>query len=77
MKKKYRIKVEEGFKDIFNTETKYGSEYNHHSNSDSLITVVNEPLVKHQIIQLAKLCEEIPNNITLKHTGKGIYIEFW
>ncbi len=77
IKKRYRRKIEEGFKDIFNTGTKNENEYNLFSNSDSLITIVNEPLVKQQILQLAKLCKETPHNVTLKHTGKGIYIEFW
>lgn len=68
--KKYRKRIEEGFKEIFKTETQKGS-------FDGLITIVNEPLVKHQIIQLAKLCEDMPVNVTLKNTPNGVYIEFW
>ena len=68
--KKYHKSIEAGFKDIFKTETQKGT-------FDGLITIVKEPLVKHQIIQLAKLCEEIPASVTLKNTSHGIFIEFW
>ncbi len=68
--KKYQKRIEEGFKDIFKTETKKGS-------FDGLITIVKEPIVKHQIIQLAKLCQEIPASVTLKNTADGVFIEFW
>lgn len=68
--KKYHKRIETGFKDIFKTETQKGT-------FDGLITIVKEPLVKHQIIQLAKLCEEIPVSVTLKNTSHGVFIEFW
>lgn len=75
--KKYHKKIEEGFKDIFKTETQKGSQNNQYGGLDGLITVVKEPLVKHQIIQLAKLCEEIPASLSLKRFDNGIAIEFW
>ncbi|NMH87322.1 hypothetical protein [Flavivirga algicola] len=68
--KKYQKRIEEVFKDIFKTEIQKGT-------FNSLTTVVKEPLVKHQIIQLAKLCEEIPANVNLKNTTNGVFIEFW
>ncbi|MDD7886348.1 hypothetical protein [Flavivirga sp. 57AJ16] len=68
--KKYHKRIKEGLKDIFKTETQKG-------NFDGLTTIVNEPLVKHQIILLAKLCEEIPVSVTLKNTSHGVFIEFW
>jgi hypothetical protein len=70
VKKKYQKRIEERFKDIFNTENQY-------SGLNGVIIIIKEPIVKHQIIQLAKLCEEIPNNMTLKSSGGGVYIEFW
>ncbi len=74
MKEKHRKKIEEGFKTIFNTETFNGDQI---TSSCGLITIVKEPVVKHQIIQLAKLCEDLPNRLTLKSTTHGVYIEFW
>lgn len=77
LKKKYHGKIEEGFKEIFKTETQKGNQNNQYGGLDGLITIVKEPLVKHQIIQLAKLCEEVPVSVTLKSCGNGISIEFW
>ena len=74
MKEKHQKKIEEGFKSIFNTETFNGDQ---RSSSCGLITIVNEPLVKHQVIQLARLCEDLPNSLTLKSTSYGLHIEFW
>ncbi len=74
MKKKHYRKIEEKLKNIFNTEIQKG---NQDFQYDSVITIINEPLVRHQIIQLAKLCEEIPVNVTLKSISNGVFIEFW
>lgn len=74
VKEKYRKKIEEGFKHIFNTETQMGNPI---TSSNGLTTLVTEPLVKHQIIQLAKLCEDLPVSLTLKSTSNGVSIEFW
>ncbi len=68
--KKYHKKIEEGFKYIFKTETKTGG-------FNGLSTIVEEPIVKHQIIQLAKLCREVPASVSLKKTSLGVVIEFW
>ncbi|MEP1487601.1 MAG: hypothetical protein ABJK28_04170 [Algibacter sp.] len=75
VKKKYQKKIEERFKDIFNTENQ--NKENQYSGLNGIITVVKEPIVKHQIIQLAKLCEEVPNNMALKSSGGAVHIEFW
>ena len=72
--KKYHKKIEEGFKDIFKTEIQKGNQYD---SLDGLSTIIKEPLVRHQIIQLAKLCEEIPASVALKRSTNGIHIEFW
>lgn len=77
IKKKHQKRIEEGFKDIFKTETQKSSQNDLHTSSGSLATIIKEPLVKHQIIQLAKLCEEIPISVTLKSNGNGVFIEFW
>lgn len=74
LKKRHSKKIEEGFKYIFKTETKKA---NQNLNYDGLVTIVKEPLVRHQIIELAKLCEDVPSRVTLKTTGNGISIEFW
>lgn len=77
VKNRCHKKIEEELKNIFNTEIKKGNEVNHHNNSDSIIAIVEDSLVKHQIIQLAKLCQETPHSVTLKRSPKGIFIEFW
>ncbi|GAA4887995.1 hypothetical protein GCM10023311_09820 [Flaviramulus aquimarinus] len=76
-KKKYRRKIEEGFKNIFKTEIDKNNKNHKHLGFDDLAIIVKEPIVKHQIIQLAKLCEEVPFNLTLKPSKNGILIEFW
>lgn len=73
MKKKYHKKIEEEFKDIFKTKIEKGNENFPYG---GLRTIIKEPLVNHQIIQLARLCEEIPISVTLKTTSIGISIEF-
>tara|TARA_R110000868_G_scaffold56488_13_gene174877 strand:+ start:9684 stop:9959 length:276 start_codon:yes stop_codon:yes gene_type:complete len=75
--KKDYTKIEEGFKDIFKTEVQKGGQNNQYGGVDGLMTIVKEPLVKHQIIKLAKLCEEVSANVTLKSLNGGIFIEFW
>lgn len=77
IKKKYYKKIEEGFKDIFNTVLEKSSEDYLKGTQNGFITTVREPLVRYQIIQLAKLCEEIPLNVTVKSYGNAISIEFW
>tara|TARA_R110002049_G_scaffold143633_1_gene305820 strand:+ start:16194 stop:16430 length:237 start_codon:yes stop_codon:yes gene_type:complete len=78
MKKKYYKKIEEGFKDIFKTDIqKTTSEHFLNNSQDSLITIVREPLVKHQIIQLAKLCEDVPLNLAVTSSSNVLFIEFW
>tara|TARA_R110002073_G_scaffold329770_1_gene512779 strand:+ start:290 stop:529 length:240 start_codon:yes stop_codon:yes gene_type:complete len=75
--KKYHKIIEEGFKDIFKTDTQKGSQNYKVEGLDGLITIIKEPLVKHQIVQLAKLCEKVPVSVALKRCEGGISIEFW
>ena len=78
IKKKYHKKIEEGFKHIFKTEIQKETPALLLGFENGLVTQVNEPLVKHQIIQLAKLCQEVPSNVSLKAQGNNnIAIEFW
>ncbi len=74
IKKKHSKKIEEGFKYIFKTETKKA---NQNLRYNGLVTIVKEPLVRHQIIELAKLCEDVPSRVTLRTIGNAISIEFW
>lgn len=77
IRKKHKKKIEEGFKDIFKTEILIHNKNDQYSGLNGLITIVKEPIVKNQIIQLAKLCEELPVSMTLKSSGEGVFIEFW
>tara|TARA_R110002050_G_scaffold300769_1_gene472446 strand:+ start:82970 stop:83209 length:240 start_codon:yes stop_codon:yes gene_type:complete len=77
IKKKYYKKIVEGYKNIFNTHIEEGSEDYLKGNLSGFTTTVREPLVRHQIIQLAKLCEEVPMSVTLRSSGNSLYIEFW
>jgi hypothetical protein len=75
--KKYHKKIKEGFKDIFKTEVHNGGQSSPYGSLNDLSITITNPLVKHQIILLAKLCEEIPVSVFLKSSGNKIYIEFW
>ena len=78
MKKQYYTKIEEGFKDIFKTDIQKTTSKSLLNNSQgSLTTVIREPLVKHQIIQLAKLCEEVPLNLSVTPSNSSLFVEFW
>ena len=73
----YQKKIEDGFRDIFQTQTLRGNQTFEYGGFNGFMTIVKEPLVKQQIIQLAKLCQEIPANITIKCMDCGLFIEFW
>ncbi|GGD29109.1 hypothetical protein [Hyunsoonleella pacifica] len=77
MKKHHYNKIEKSFEEIFKTEVTSEHQSALFSHFDSIKTVVREPIVKQQIIQLAKLCQEVPNNLTIRSTLDGVYIEFW
>lgn len=70
LKKDYHAEIENIFKSIFGIE-----ETNIEING--LIVTIKEPLVKQQIIQLAKFCKNIPLNTSLKASGGKTIIEFW
>ncbi len=74
--KKHHTKIENGFKTIFNTAIESKSDYLGSGYND-LTTSIEAPLVKQQIIQLAKLCQDVPLNTILKASGGKIIIEFW
>ncbi|WP_242204948.1 hypothetical protein [Aestuariivivens insulae] len=75
--KDYHKKIEDGFNTIFHTRTLRGIETQKYGGFNGYMTIVKEPLVRQQIIQLAILCQEIPANITLKGYRNGVLIEFW
>jgi flagellar biosynthesis regulator FlbT len=76
-KKKHYKKIKEECKAIFNTDVSKTSSDSFRPNLGGAITVVKDPLVKQQIIQLAQLCEDIPENVALKAVHNKITIEFW
>ena len=75
--KKYQNKIIKHFNDSFKTETHVGSQNYRYGSLGGLMTIIDEPLVKQQIIELAKLCEDVSLNTTLKASGGKIIIEFW
>ena len=70
LKKDYRIEIEKAFKSIFDIEDS-------NIEINGLFITINEPLVKQQIILLARLCKNIPLNTSLKASGGKTIIEFW
>ncbi|WP_299555723.1 hypothetical protein [Seonamhaeicola sp.] len=77
IKKREHQKIENRFKEIFNTTVEGPTEDCLTNHINGVYTVVKEPLVRQQIIQLARLCEEVPLNTTLKASGGNIVVEFW
>ncbi len=77
LKYKYHKRIEEGVYDIFKTKVLKGMDNNHYSGIDGVVTIIDEPLVRQQIIQLAKLCEDISVKVVLKAIGNKTIIEFW
>lgn len=77
IKKKYHKRIKNSFQDIFNTDIEELHQDCLSSHINGLTTIIKEPLVRYQIIQLAKLCEEVPLNVTLKSTNNMLSIEFW
>lgn len=73
----YHKIIEDGFKHIFQTHTLRGSQTQEFGGFNGAMTIVREPLVKQQIIQLAKLCQEVPANVILKSYRNKVFIEFW
>mgnify|MGYP000663418277 CR=1 FL=1 len=77
VKHKKHKKIEESVHSIFKTKVLKGIESNHYIGIDGVGTIVDEPLVRQQIIQLAKLCEETSVRLSLKAVGNKVVIEFW
>ena len=77
VKYKYHKKIEESVHSIFKTKVLKGIVSNQYIGIDGIGTIVDEPLVKQQIIQLAKLCEETSVRLSLKAVGNKVVIEFW
>lgn len=75
--KKYHDKIKTLFKDLFETETYIGIQNHQYGGFDGLMAVIDEPLVKQQVIELAKFSKDISLNTTLKAFGGKIIIEFW
>lgn len=76
IKKKHQKIIEQGVYDIFKTEVLKGTEINQYG-MDGVITVIDEALVRQQIIQLAELCEVTSAKVALKAIGNKVVIEFW
>jgi hypothetical protein len=74
---KYDNKIKEGVYNIFKTEVVKESGEDYYTINDGLITVVDEPLVRQQLLELTKLCERIPSKVALKAIGNRVQIEFW
>ncbi|TYA74840.1 hypothetical protein [Seonamhaeicola marinus] len=68
-KNKHRNKIEKNIASIFKNDS--------NAEINDLTISTNEPLVKQQIILLAKLCESTPLNTSLISSGGKIVIEFW
>lgn len=76
-KKRYHERLKDGVYSIFKTEVVDGDEESQFIGNNGLITVVDEPLVKQQLIELVKLCENDAVKVTLKAVGNKVHIEFW
>lgn len=75
--KRHHAKIEEGFKEIFGTETKKEGKPYADGAYEGLKTIVKDPLNEHQIIALAELAKEVSVSMIMKRSGTGIVICFW
>ena len=76
-RKKYTNEIKEGVYSIFKTKVITESNQNYYSSNDGLIAIVDEPLVRQQLLELSKLCENVPSKVALKAIGNKVQIEFW
>jgi hypothetical protein len=70
LQKDYQIEIKNAIKGIFDID-----EPNVEING--LMITIREPLVKQQIILLAKLCQKIPLSTSLRASRGKTIIEFW